>query len=235
MTAALANMNSPHTVRTRGFTLIVLLTVIATIGILAALLFPILSKAKIKAQRTTCLSNLRQLGFGWIMYKDDNSDYLPPGQEATVSLTTGQKRYYTQTYNTSLITYLAVDLGYHAPDGQNRPAPVFQCPAYSLVVKDGVGITNGVCYTLTVNNPKLYVPFVWYVVPPAHKITEVLALTNAFDVWVMGDIDEVSHDGPAPSGWNTSIPSKPVHGSVRNFLFFDGHVATRKVGPAGTY
>jgi len=76
MTVALANMNSRQTIWRRGFTLIELLTVIATITILAALLLPILGKAKIKAQRTTCLSNLRQLGFGWLMYKDENSDYL---------------------------------------------------------------------------------------------------------------------------------------------------------------
>jgi prepilin-type N-terminal cleavage/methylation domain-containing protein len=61
-----------------GFTLLELMAVVATIAILAALLLPILSRAKIKAQRTACFSNLHQLGFAWTMYSTDNNSSLVP-------------------------------------------------------------------------------------------------------------------------------------------------------------
>lgn len=66
----------------KGFTLIELLVVIAIIGVLAALLLPVLSRAKEKGRAIACLNNLRQLQAAWILYTDNNDDRIPLNQEA---------------------------------------------------------------------------------------------------------------------------------------------------------
>jgi prepilin-type N-terminal cleavage/methylation domain-containing protein len=69
----------------RGFTLTELLVVIAVIAILAALLLPVLSRAKMRGTAASCLNNQKQLALAWHMYADDNGDrivnfstYYPP-------------------------------------------------------------------------------------------------------------------------------------------------------------
>src|SRR5690349_418927 len=64
--------------RTSGFTLIELLVVIAIISILAAILFPVFASARERARQASCLSNVKQLTLGVLMYAQDSDEALPP-------------------------------------------------------------------------------------------------------------------------------------------------------------
>lgn len=75
-------MNITSTSRTspakRGFTLIELLVVIAIIAILAAILFPVFARARENARRSTCTSNLKQIGIAYSQYLQDSDNRYPP-------------------------------------------------------------------------------------------------------------------------------------------------------------
>jgi prepilin-type N-terminal cleavage/methylation domain-containing protein len=70
-TCARGKRESMTRIGCNGFTLIELLVVIAIIAILAAILFPVFAKAREKARQTACLSNMKQIGMGLMMYRQD--------------------------------------------------------------------------------------------------------------------------------------------------------------------
>jgi prepilin-type N-terminal cleavage/methylation domain-containing protein len=63
--------------RQAAFTLIELLVVIAIISMLAAILFPVFARARENARRTSCVSNLKQMGLGMMMYAQDYDEKIP--------------------------------------------------------------------------------------------------------------------------------------------------------------
>ena len=95
----------------RGFTLIELLVVIAIIAILAAILFPVFAQARESARKTSCTSNMKQLGTAIMMYAQDYDELIVPNHapyQVTICGTTRWMEwwYLTQPYikNNGILT-----------------------------------------------------------------------------------------------------------------------------------
>jgi prepilin-type N-terminal cleavage/methylation domain-containing protein len=108
---------------TDAFTLIELLVVIAIIAILAALLLPVLSKAKAQAQRTTCLNNLKQIDVGIQLYAGANGDFLPSEPDTFAHVHHPGTNDFPLFYKSMVKTYLGLQ-GPSSPQDK-----VFACPA----------------------------------------------------------------------------------------------------------
>ena len=136
--------------RQPAFTLIELLVVIAIIALLAALLLPVLSRARARADAVNCLGNTKQMQLAWQMYADENREFIPGNNWQSEAGTGGfargnlnwlsgwlDPRQANNTDNTN--TLLLLDPQWSSLGPFVTAAKVYRCPASRLTAVEGAG------------------------------------------------------------------------------------------------
>jgi prepilin-type N-terminal cleavage/methylation domain-containing protein/prepilin-type processing-associated H-X9-DG protein len=210
----------------RGFTLIELLVVIAIIAILASLLLPALSRAKMSAQATACGNNLRQLSLGWQLYADD-SDGLLVNNASTADTRTYRQSWVNniQDWATSVEnTNPAYVLGGKLAPYVNNSLGVYKCPADQSVAQNGPRLRSISLNSLVGNplhNPNRFNP-TWL---QFLKVTDFPGPAN-FYVFVEEHPDTIN-DGYFMNHWDViqwgNLPAS-WHNGAANLSWADGHL-----------
>ncbi|MFH1500147.1 MAG: prepilin-type N-terminal cleavage/methylation domain-containing protein [Verrucomicrobiota bacterium] len=195
----------PYSLPRHGFTLVELLTVIAIVGILASIIIVSIGKVRASARDTRCLSNLRQIGILFTLYRADNDNRLP------VDIQVDQATNATRTWDNYLKDYLQ-----NSSTGA-RAADVFGCPS---VVPDAntlsVQSSYGINYHLGSNQtPRLKIPFTSIARP-----SETFLVTDSDDRAFRRDSQSLMQNGNS----RYDIPPVERHSRRFNMLYADGSV-----------
>jgi prepilin-type N-terminal cleavage/methylation domain-containing protein/prepilin-type processing-associated H-X9-DG protein len=227
----------------RAFTLIELLVVVAVIAILAAILFPVFARARENARRSSCMSNLKQIGLSMMMYVQDNDEHLTPqaNNNANIRLPNGDNSptayWYQMLYaymkNIQILncpsetTKVWTSGGYEStvpvPYGINYVQPAACYDAYGSYTKCGVQMApaNAAGANLgAIEDPSgtlLIVDSKYYILQFDHAQTAEQAESSG----QAGGLGACSHSG---SSYNYAGCVSARHLGTANVLFVDGHV-----------
>ncbi len=186
----------PYMRTNRAFTLIELLVVLSIIAILIGLLMPVLASALNSARKATCGSNLRQVGLGIQMYKDDWADVFPTARYMPEPFISGDD---DPPLHEQIDNYLAGAVF------ANADLSIFQCPGDSMFVHRISGTSYMYQSELSGVRIEEFFPVKFFGVSPV-------------DVVVCRDFD-----GGVFSTTSGDVEVPPFH-DLRNLLFADGHV-----------
>ena len=208
-----------------GFTLIELLVVIAIIAILASMLLPALSRAKAAGGKAKCLSNLRQMGLGMLMYAEDSGGFIPRGNfpiwwQVFTPMLGGQT---TKDYTRVRI--------YTCPNYPNKKQLIcYVDNAWSFSSpKDKTGTeVLGLTRLTRFQQPTETIYFADNENGPWRPVISTLGVdgsTEVNDVWNPAHLP-FSNNGKTLNAERRVARTR--HGIGPNLLFFDGHASTKK-------
>ncbi len=207
-----------------AFTLIELLVVIAIIAILAAMLLPALSKAKIRGQRIMCMNNTKQLTLAWTMYASDNNDRLATSRDwmgVGVDNPLGEDfiDLYKRLKDQLLGSYLGGNVKvYQCPGDPRKSAmPAYMgtpaCRSVSMNSYIGVGWSGDYLVYKKTSDLTRPGPVNTFVI-----LDEGLSINDGFFATIMDSFDPNN----MPAKATTDVPAT-YHAMAGSFSFADGH------------